>query len=100
VAHPFHPLYGQEFELIAYSQTWGEARVFSHDTDGRLRSMPACWTSVAPPDPFVTVAAGRSLFRAEDLLALVRLLRRLEGSAEVSDIEPLRSRCKGNYANV
>ncbi|MCL0095929.1 Y4bD/Y4pK family protein [Dehalococcoidia bacterium] len=84
VVHPFHPLYGQEFELITYRNNWGEERVFFHDSGGRLRSMPASWTSVAAPHPFVAMAAGRALFRVEDLLALVALLRRLEGGREIS----------------
>jgi hypothetical protein len=42
---------------------------------GRTRSLPVGWTSVAPLDPFVTVAAGRAPFRLEDLLALTALLR-------------------------
>jgi hypothetical protein len=42
--------------------------------DGRLRSVPAGWTDVDPPDPFVVIAAGRSAFRAADLLALACLL--------------------------
>jgi hypothetical protein len=33
------------------------------------------WTSVAPDDPFVAVAAGRAPFRLEDLLALMALVR-------------------------
>ena len=36
--------------------------------------MPTAWTSVAPEDPFVKVAAGRSAFRVADLLALADLL--------------------------
>ena len=36
--------------------------------------MPASWTDVVDPDPFVVLAAGRSLFRVEDLLALAALL--------------------------
>jgi Family of unknown function (DUF5372) len=43
--------------------------------NGRTRSLPVGWTSVAPLDPFVTVAAGRAPFRLEDLLALTALLR-------------------------
>jgi hypothetical protein len=38
-------------------------------------SVPACWTSVAPADPFV-VLAGRCLFRYEDLLKLADLVER------------------------
>jgi hypothetical protein len=48
-----------------------------HDEHGRLRSVPASWTSVVEPDPFVTLAGGRSLFRVADLLRLTDLLQRL-----------------------
>ena len=40
-------------------------------------SVPAAWTTVLPEDPFVTVAAGRCLFRYEDLLKLVDLVEKL-----------------------
>ena len=39
-----------------------------------MGSLPATWTSEAAADGFVAVSAGRSAFRAEDLLALVDLL--------------------------
>ena len=39
--------------------------------------MPAGWTDVEPPDPFVALAAGRALWRVEDLLALAALVREL-----------------------
>ncbi len=79
VTHPFHPLYGQVFELVTYHRNWGEDRVYYHDTAGTLCSLPAVWTSVAPVDPFVTVAAGRSTFRLLDLLELARLVTALSG---------------------
>ena len=61
---------------------WGEDRVYFHDDNGRLVAIPAAWTSVFPPDPFVRVAAGRSPFRAHDLLELARLLGTfMEGEA-------------------
>jgi len=37
--------------------------------------MPVSWTSIAPVDPFVMVAAGRTYFRTEDLLRLVALVQ-------------------------
>jgi len=37
-------------------------------------ALPASWTDLVPPDPFVAVAAGRSLFRADDLLELAQLV--------------------------
>ena len=48
------------------------------DETGHMVSLSARWTDVLPPDPFVMVSAGRSLFRVDDLLELAALLRRLE----------------------
>ena len=45
--HRFHPLYGREFEFVAYRQNWGEDRVHLHDENGQLFSLPAGWTDVA-----------------------------------------------------
>jgi hypothetical protein len=71
-------LFQQEFELITCRQNWGEDRVWFHDGNGRLRSVPTNWTDAAGRDPFVVVAAGRSLFRITDLLELVQRIRALE----------------------
>lgn len=79
VMHPFHPLSGQQFPLLCQRYTWGEPRVLFEDpATGRVRSLPVTWTDLAPPDPFVSLSAGRALFRLEDLRALVRLLRALD----------------------
>ena len=43
---------------------------------GVLAHIPVGWTSIAVEDPFVEVAAGRSAFRVEDLLALADMLER------------------------
>jgi len=48
-----------------------------YDEQGRLRTVPATWTSVVEPDPFVVLAAGRCAFRVVDLLRLADLLQRL-----------------------
>ena len=76
VIHPHHPLRGQKFKLITYRHNWGEDRVYFHDAGGRLRSIPAGWTTAVDADPFVTVAAGRGLFRYEDLLKLTDLVEK------------------------
>ena len=55
MTHPFHPLAGRDFELVACRQNWGEDRVHLHDENGRLFSLPAGWTDVAAVDPFVVV---------------------------------------------
>ena len=39
--------------------------------------LPLAWTDAAPADPFVVQAAGRSLFRPVDLLAVAELVERL-----------------------
>ena len=79
VTHPFHPLRGNEYELVGYGHTWGEPRVFFREHgQTRVRSLPANWTDVAGADPFVVLSAGRSHFRVEDLLQLARLLGQLK----------------------
>jgi hypothetical protein len=83
VTHPFHPLHGQTFELLTYRFNWGEDRVMFVGSNGRTRSLPVGWTNVAPVDPFISVANGRALFRFEDLLALMALVRDLQPRARV-----------------
>jgi len=61
---------------------WGEERVYFHDAAGRLKSVPARWTSLIEADPFVVMSAGRSMFRASDLLALADLLDHFQGGGE------------------
>lgn len=77
VTHPYHPLSGQRLALVQYRHTWGAERVYYHDEQGQLCSMPAGWTSLALLDPFVVLSGGRSLFRAADLLTLARLCQHL-----------------------
>jgi hypothetical protein len=77
VTHPFHPLFGREFELIEYHKTWGEDRVSFRRAEGRLESIVASCTDVGGVDPFVEIGAGRSFFRYEDLLRLADLLEGL-----------------------
>ena len=74
--HPFHPLCGRELALVDRRNTWGEDRVYYHDETGRLRRLPAAWTSVAARSPFEVLSAGRSHFRFDDLLQLVALIAR------------------------
>ncbi len=88
MVHPFHPEHGREYELVGFAPTWGEQRVFFREPGGtRIRSMPAAWTDVEGPDPYLVVSAGRSNFRVDDLLTLAALV------AELS-----RGACKGDYA--
>ena len=79
VIHPFHPLFGHSLELAAQAREWGEERVYYRDLTGRMRFLPARWTSVAVPDPFVLIAAGRAHFRLEDLIRLHDRVKELQG---------------------
>jgi uncharacterized protein DUF5372 len=49
--------------------------------------LPASWTDVDGLDPFLVQAAGRSLFRPEDLLKLAALMGELSGR-RVNEIMP------------
>ena len=77
VTHPFHPLFGQALAVVVHRHNWGEDRVYYRDGRGQLTSLPAGWTSVVPEDAFVSVAAGRSRFRVQDLVDLAALVLRL-----------------------
>jgi len=74
VTHPFHPFRDDEFEVASRYRFQGLERIFFHDPHGRPRSLPAAWTSLAEPDPFLVVSAGRAWFRVDDLLELSRLI--------------------------
>jgi hypothetical protein len=78
VTHAFHPLHGRQFPLVTVRHNWTDDRVYYHDPEGRLVSIPAAWTDVRPDDPFVLLSAGRSAFRPEDLLELVRMVSALD----------------------
>jgi hypothetical protein len=55
-------------DLVARGREWGEDRVYYRDQNGHMRFLPARWTNLAAPDPFVVTAAGRAYFRLEDLI--------------------------------
>jgi hypothetical protein len=61
---------------LSVRNNWGHWRVFFFVIDQanqHVRSLPLAWTSLAPPEPFVTIAAGRARFCYQDLLQLVQL---------------------------
>ena len=63
---------------MEHRQNWGESRVYFHNAEGRLVSLPAEWTDLFPLDPFVEISAGRAAFRVRDLLELSQLLRQVQ----------------------
>jgi hypothetical protein len=85
VTHPFHPLAGQRFDLVVERVAWGVSRVFFLEPgSGKLKSLPTAWTSRATPDPFLHLAAGRTILRLVDLRALAELLHELRGIERAS----------------
>jgi hypothetical protein len=85
ITHPFHPNFGREFDLICRRRHWGEDRVVYSGDDGRLRTISAAFTDVAPVDEFRLVAGGRVAFRTVDLMALCELLDRLGARMGLDD---------------
>lgn len=74
MTHPFHPLVGQELEFVKRRKNWRVDRVYVYDANGELASLPAEWTDVVAPDPFIVVAAGRSPFHIANLAELADLV--------------------------
>jgi hypothetical protein len=76
ITHPFHPLSGALFPLMGQRFAWGEERVFFVDPQTRqIRSLPLVWTSLAPPDPFMVIAAGHTVLRLKDAQQLAQFLQ-------------------------
>jgi len=86
ITHPFHPFYGQAFELVHIRVNWGEQRAYYVDAHEQLKAIPIDWTSLAASDPFVTMAAGRAAFRLGDLLALVELIREIAHESKQTNL--------------
>jgi len=83
VTHPFHPLHGQVLEVVDRRRCEDAERLYLEVEPGRIERLPVTWTDLGPPDVWLEIAAGRCLFRAEDLLRLVELIASL--AAETSD---------------
>ena len=83
ITHAFHPLRGAEYELVTRKLNWGEDRVFYYDRSGALKSFLTNVTDLVPEDGFSQVSAGRSTFRADDLLELRRLIDRRGRRADI-----------------
>jgi len=85
IIHPFHPLYGHEFDLVSRRRHWGEDRAVYRGPEGALRTITAALTDVDPPDEFRRVAAGRAAFRTADLLELGAVLDRFVETKRTDD---------------
>ncbi len=61
--------------MITRRHNWSEDRIYFHDDEEKLRSIPSQWTSLVAEDPVVAIGEGRAHFRLADLLELANLLR-------------------------
>ncbi len=91
VTHPFHPLFGQEFNILFHRCIYGEDFLFFQNAENHNNNISAHWTSLKPPNPYVEISDGRSLFRPRDLLELVQFAK---------DIKPARKRCCSKKAKI
>lgn len=73
---PFIPCVANLFPFLAQRFAWGEERVvFPDPQTHEVRSLPVAWTSLAPPDPFLVGARGKTARRFQDVQRLVQWLR-------------------------
>ena len=82
ITHPFHPLFGKEIDVVERRIHWGDDLLFYRDRLGYVTALPTRWTSVETEDPFVVVSAGRSHFKAADLIVLASLIADIQSSLE------------------
>ncbi|MCX9080887.1 MAG: DUF5372 family protein, partial [Candidatus Methanoperedens sp.] len=78
IIHPFHPLYGKEFEIIEIRYGWEEERVWFYKQDQKLENLPLAWTNLHPPDPYLDLEECHSPFRVEDLLQLSDIIKEMK----------------------
>ena len=89
---------------MTYRKNWGEERVYFYDSEGRLMALPAAWTDVFSPDPFVAISAGRSALRIcwnsfGSSTASTRREKHDEYRAAAAAVSgELCRECKNNYA--
>jgi len=82
VIHPFHPLYGQKFSLVTFRQNWAVDKVYYHDDQGQLKSLPSSYTDILPTDPFIVLSGQKSIFHPQHILALLRIMESLQQHRE------------------
>jgi hypothetical protein len=78
VTHPFHPLFGREYEVLYFRQDWGYDRVAYLTESGAEATIPVSLPDLKARDPFVAIAAGRSRLRVEELIELANLIQSIK----------------------
>src|SRR5260370_1211471 len=67
ITHAFHPLCGQEFDLIEHKSVFGVSYLFFCHPSGHLRQIPPVSTDFLKTDALVQAPAGRSTVHADFL---------------------------------
>jgi len=75
-------MYGKKFKVIESKKVCNEDWLYYINDQGQYRSIPAKWTNLCTPDPFVEISQGRSYFRYDELLSLSNLLLELKKSSD------------------
>ena len=89
MTHPFHPLHGRTLDIVDRRRRQDGEYVYLEVDTQRVVRLPAAWTSLGAVDPIVMLAAGRSLFRAEDLARLAEVV------AQIASVERAPARGGG-----
>jgi len=77
ITHPFHPEYLKKFKLVNYVNSFGVVRIAYYKNDTDITSIPLSWTDAKEADPFIELSGGRSFFKIEELLLIVKLVKDL-----------------------
>ncbi len=85
VTHPYHPLLGQQFVVVAQRSSRHGDRVWYERADGSVATIPREWTDMADSEPFVELAEGRCHFRPADLAELAEHIVRIQGGQQASE---------------
>ena len=78
MVHPFHPLFGQEFDQLGSREGLPEDRVYFEHRDGRAASIPKHFTDLGAIDPVVVMGRGEedASFALQTCLNCARSLTR------------------------
>ena len=64
--------------------------LFFQGAENRNNSISERWTNLKPPNPYIAISDGRSLFCPKDLLELVRLVKDLRTANKRNRVRKVR----------
>ncbi len=75
ITHPFHPLRGQNFQVLKSKKSCGADILSLRDSSGMLHAIPRDWTNLAKPSSFLD--SSPAILHFDSLLALANLIKEL-----------------------